>query len=173
MALVQQYPLSAPAAYPRNQWYVVGFSSDFTRELTQRWCLGEPLVMYRTAAGQPVALADRCVHRRYPLSRGRLIGDAIRCGYHGATFASSGACVAIPAQERIAAQFAVKSYPLVERWNWVWIWPGDPALADPDRIPDHEALGLTDPRQDAEAGGYLCLDARYQLLNETSSISRT
>jgi len=28
------------------------------------------------------------------------------------------------------------AYPLVERWNWVWIWMGDPALADDKLIPN-------------------------------------
>jgi vanillate O-demethylase monooxygenase subunit len=30
----------------------------------------------------------------------------------------------------------VRSYPLVERHRYVWVWMGDPALADPSKVPD-------------------------------------
>ena len=29
-----------------------------------------------------------------------------------------------------------RSYPVVDRYRFVWVWPGDPALADPALIPD-------------------------------------
>ena len=45
-----------------------------------RWCFTAP------EPGTAVALADRCVHRRYPLSESRLDGDTIVCGYHGFTY---------------------------------------------------------------------------------------
>ena len=44
------------------------------------------VVMYRTSTGEVVAMEDRCPHRAFPLSRGRLDGDRVVCGYHGFTF---------------------------------------------------------------------------------------
>ena len=55
---------------------------------------------------------------------------------------------------------------MVEKSLWIWIWMGDPALADPTLIPDHEKLGL-------ERAGYTVTEffrmdvpGNYQLLHE-------
>lgn len=42
----------------------------------------------------------------------------------------------MPSQDTINPSACVKSYPIVERHRFVWIWPGDPALTDPDLVPD-------------------------------------
>ena len=42
----------------------------------------------------------------------------------------------MPSQDTINPVACVKSYPIVERHRFVWVWIGDPALADPDRVPD-------------------------------------
>jgi vanillate O-demethylase monooxygenase subunit len=123
-------------AFARNQWYVVAYAREVGRELLGRTVLGEPLVLCRTEEdGRPVALHDRCVHRRYPLSAGGLDGDRIVCGYHGFTYDTTGACVYVPGQKRIPRTARVTSYPVVEQDALVWVWIGDPALADPGTIP--------------------------------------
>ena len=60
------------AAYPLNQWYAAAFSDEVTRQPLGRTLLERQVVLYRAQAGAPVALADRCVHRRAPLSQGAL-----------------------------------------------------------------------------------------------------
>ena len=94
------------------------------------------MVLFRRTDGAPAALEDQCCHRQLPLSLGKIEGDGLRCGYHGYRFDASGECVEIPGQTTIPANAGVRSFPVVERWHWVWIWPGDPALADPSKIPD-------------------------------------
>jgi vanillate O-demethylase monooxygenase subunit len=42
----------------------------------------------------------------------------------------------MPSQETINPSACVRAYPVVERHRFVWIWPGDPALADASAIPD-------------------------------------
>jgi vanillate O-demethylase monooxygenase subunit len=98
--------------------------------------LGEPVVFYRCEDGTPVALEDRCCHRRAPLSRGKVIGDRLQCGYHGFTFAASGACVAIPGQDNVPPRIGVRSYTLAERHGFIWIWMREGSKADPSHIPD-------------------------------------
>jgi vanillate O-demethylase monooxygenase subunit len=120
----------------RNGWYVAAFSDEIGRAPLSRVLLGEPIVFYRREDGIPVALEDRCCHRRAPLSKGKVIGDCLQCGYHGFTFDASGACVAIPGQDNIPARIGVRSYSLVERYGFAWIWMGDAAKADPSLIPD-------------------------------------
>src|SRR5690349_2642414 len=130
----------------RNAWYVAAWSDEITRTPMQRTILGEDVLLYRREDGTAVALADRCAHRGYPLSAGRLIGDNIQCGYHGFEYDGSGVCVKVPAQQRIPNRARVRHYPLTEAHRWVWIWMGDEDAAHTVPIPDTH--WMTDPRWD-------------------------
>lgn len=121
-----------------NEWYVAAFSNEVGRELTPRMLLGKRVVMYRTLAGEAVALEDRCAHRSFPLSRGRLDGDDIICGYHGFRYDSAGDLVEVPSQKACPRSVGVRRYTVVEKGPLLWIWLGDQALADESRLP-HQA----------------------------------
>lgn len=118
--------------FVRNCWYVAGWSRDISRDLTATRIMDEDIVLYRTTDGAVAALADECPHKRLPLSLGRLKGDAVECGYHGMTFGADGRCARIPGQSRIPRNACVRAYPTHEADGIVWIWMGDPALADPE-----------------------------------------
>lgn len=120
-----------------------------------------PLLLWRDGLGNVVVLADRCCHRAAPLSRGRREGDKIRCMYHGLLFDSSGKCVEIPSQDFIPPAARVRSYPVVERFNWIWVWMGDTASADPALIPDTHYL--EDPAWRGTPG-YMHYAANYLLV---------
>ena len=130
--------------YLRNCWYVAAWDSEVGAVPFVRTICGEPVMLYRTAAGSVAALEDRCCHRNLPLSMGKVEGDCIRCGYHGLKYDASGACIEIPGQKAIPPGARVKSFPLVERWKMLWIWMGDPARVDPGLLPHWD--GLDDPR---------------------------
>ncbi|WP_158849802.1 aromatic ring-hydroxylating dioxygenase subunit alpha [Saccharothrix deserti] len=148
--------------FARNQWYVAAYGHEIGRELFGRTILGEPLVFYRSEeTGEVVALADRCVHRRYPLSESRLEGDTIVCGYHGFTYDKAGTCVFVPGQARIPRTARVASYPVVEQDSFVWVWIGDRDRADEALIP--RAPWLADPDYTTVCG-MEPLAARYELL---------
>jgi phenylpropionate dioxygenase-like ring-hydroxylating dioxygenase large terminal subunit len=149
------------AAFARNQWYVAAYGREVGRELFARTVLGEPIVFYRTESGDVVGLADRCVHRRFPLSESRLDGDRIVCGYHGFTYDRAGSCVSVPGQTRIPRTARVPSYPVVEQDSFVWVWIGDRDLADPAAVP--RAPWLADPAY-TTVSGMEPLAARYELL---------
>lgn len=117
-------------------WYVAAASHELNRDLLGRVFVDQPVVLYRKQDGSPVALEDRCSHRFYPLSAGELQGDAIVCGYHGLEFDCTGACVRVPGQKTVPSGADIHAFPVEERWKLVWIWMGDPALADPDLIPE-------------------------------------
>lgn len=120
----------------RNAWYVAAWDTEIGSEPLARTLLGEPVVLFRTADGAPVALEDRCCHRQLPLSKGKVIGEEIQCGYHGLRFDRQGRCTQVPGQASIPPNAAVRSFRLCERWRWIWIWMGDPQLADEGAIPD-------------------------------------
>ena len=128
----------------RNAWHVAGWSMDLADETPFAITIaGDPLVIWRSAAGTLHALEDRCVHRFAPLSLGRCEGDGLRCMYHGLRFAADGRVVEIPGQHDIPASARVRSYPAIERHSWLWVWLGDPVLADAALIPP--AVGFDDP----------------------------
>jgi vanillate O-demethylase monooxygenase subunit len=127
--------MDAPA-YPLNAWYAAAWDVEVKRSLLARTICDRRLVLYRTQYGKPVALADACWHRLVPLSRGHLRGDEVVCAYHGLVFDPNGRCTHMPSQETINPSACVRAYPVAEKHRFVWIWPGDPALADPAKIPD-------------------------------------
>ncbi|WP_372498695.1 Rieske 2Fe-2S domain-containing protein [Yinghuangia soli] len=148
--------------FARNQWYVAAFADEVGRDLLARTLLGEPVVLYRTEAdGRVVALADRCVHRRFPLSASSLDGDRVVCGYHGFTYDTTGTCVAVPGQARVPRTARVAAYPAVEQDTLVWVWIGDPERADPLAIP--RAPHLADPGM-TTVRGMEPIDCDYGLL---------
>ena len=126
----------AKADFPRDAWYAVAWDTDLKHELLARTVCNKPLVMYRTAEGKPVVLEDACWHRLLPLSKGRLDGDEVVCGYHGLVFNSSGRCTYMPSQSTMNPSACVRSYAVVERHRFVWVWMGNPALADTSKVPD-------------------------------------
>ena len=160
------YPLPDGLFAARNQWYIAAWSEEVTREPMERWILDEPVALYRTESGKPVALEGRCPHRSFPLGRSRVSGDNIQCGYHGITFRPDGSCAAIPSQSAVPAACRVRSYPIVEQWRWLWIWMGDPALADESLIPSEDELGLGDGDHLIVSGGYNLVAGRYMLLHD-------
>ena len=135
----------------RNHWYVAAWGDDIGRVPLDRVLLGESVCLFRKEDGTPVALENRCPHRNLPLSEGKLIGDIVQCAYHGLEFAPDGICVHVPGQSEVPAWARVKSYPVVERDRWLFIWMGDPAKADHDTIPDFHA-SLSDPAWDVVTG---------------------
>lgn len=154
------------AEFPLDQWYVAAFGREVTSAPLARTLLGIPVALYRTAEGAAVALLDRCPHRGMPLSHGELREGGLRCPYHGLEFAPSGRCVRIPNDEHIPPAMKVESYPVVERWELLWIWLGNPDRADPELIPCHDDLGLTAPGFYSEAGIHVTTTVNYLLAFE-------
>jgi phenylpropionate dioxygenase-like ring-hydroxylating dioxygenase large terminal subunit len=145
----------------RNQWYCAALAEEIGRAPLGRIFLNEPVVMYRKADGAAVALEDRCCHRRAPLSKGKIEGDNLRCGYHGLLYEPGGRVIWAPGQDKLPPGAEVRSYPLCEKHGWVWIWMGDPALSDPKAAP---AFHWYDAPGWASCGACLDVKANYMLL---------
>lgn len=145
--------------YVLNTWYPLTWSRNVGRALTTHTILEQQVVLYRTESGRVVAMEDACPHRLLPLSMGKLKGDAIECGYHGMTYDCSGKCVRVPGQELIPSSAFVKTYPTHENMGLVWIWTGDPALADPRKVFDLPQYH--DPAWSAIEGDALEIQTNY------------
>ncbi len=145
--------------FVRNSWYVVGWSNDLTDQIAPHEILGQRIAVFRNAKGQASALEDRCPHRLLPLSKGKLVGGNIQCGYHGMTFNAAGTCVRVPGQDNTPDRAFVRAFPVVERHGVIWIWMGDEALADESDIFDIPEL--SDPKWHIHHGGHLHIKAHY------------
>lgn len=153
--------------YPRNAWYVLATSGEVGgdgggRPLGRR-AVDTSVVLWRTGDGTPVALEDRCAHRPYPLSLGRVEGDTIVSGYTGFVYRADGVCVRVPTQPHVPIGARVRAFPVHDDGSFVWVWTGDPAraaLRPPPRTP-----WLADPGW-ASSGDTLDTAADVLLLHE-------
>jgi phenylpropionate dioxygenase-like ring-hydroxylating dioxygenase large terminal subunit len=149
--------------YLLNAWYAAAASSEVTTDPRRRTLLDMPVVLYRTEGGGAHILMDRCPHRFVPLSRGRVVGELLECGYHGLRFDSSGTCAFNPHGDgAIPPNAKVRGFPVMERYGYVWFWPGDVEAADPLALPAFPFL--EDPEHFAVDQGYIHANANYQLI---------
>jgi phenylpropionate dioxygenase-like ring-hydroxylating dioxygenase large terminal subunit len=150
--------------YAKNIWYVAAWSRDLKpNQPLGVHILVEPNVLWRNEQGGIAALEDRCVHRLAPLSLGRCEGDKLRCMYHGLLYEASGAVTEIPGQDVIPPQAKVRSYPVVDRHSWIWVWMGEVLTADETLIPP--AVGFDDSNF-ILGSGQLDYAAEARLIND-------
>ena len=126
-----------------------------------RTILNIPLALWRDSEGQGRGLRGHVLPSRAPLSRGRCEGNAVRCLYHGLLFDRGGQCIEVPSQDGVPANACVRTFPIVERHRWVWIWMGEAGKADPALIPDTH--WLDDPAW-RSLEGYTHYDTNYLLI---------
>jgi phenylpropionate dioxygenase-like ring-hydroxylating dioxygenase large terminal subunit len=129
----------------RNSWYVAAWSEEVGHGRPfGRTIVNEPIVMYRSSVGDVVALEGRCAHRHMPLAHGKIVGDTLVCCYHCLTY----------------------GYPAVERYGAIWLWMGDPQLADEAKIFDCSPI---DPAGERAHKFYWHVKANYLYLNDNLS----
>lgn len=146
----------------KNIWYIAAWDDEVVPgRLFHRTLVETPVVFFRDSEGIVRAIGNRCPHRFAPLHMGELVGDSVQCRYHGLRFGTDGQCVHNPhGNGAIPKAAQVPSYPTFERYGAIWIWLGDPALADPAKLPEFSVL---DPARYAAGHGYLKAKAHYEL----------
>lgn len=144
----------------KNTWYVACMPNDFQDKPLGRKICGESMVFYRGAKGQAVALEDFCPHRGAPLSLGFVKYGNLVCGYHGLEMGCEGKTIAMPGQ-RVRGFPAIRSFPVVERFGFVWVWPGQAEKANEDLIPKFEFF---DNPAWAYGGGLYHIACDYRLM---------
>lgn len=122
-----------------NYWYAIGWASQLkSGEIMPVVIWQQAIAVYRDANGQLHALEDACPHKGVALHNGKVQGCHLACSYHGWEFNGSGQCVSIPylPKEQKLPRAQVRSYPVQEKYNLIWIFPGDPSLATTEQPPD-------------------------------------
>jgi phenylpropionate dioxygenase-like ring-hydroxylating dioxygenase large terminal subunit len=101
-----------------DHWQPVTRSCDLGKKPLGVTLAGEPLALFRTTGGMAAAVSDVCPHRRLKLSAGEVVGDRIRCKYHGWTFNSCGYGES-PATPKMTT--CTVSYDVREEHGLVWM----------------------------------------------------
>ncbi len=146
--------------FPKNAWYVACTPDDIDRQPLGRTICGEPMAFFRGEQGRAAAVEDFCPHRGAAMSKGRVCEGKLVCGYHGLTMDCNGKTVSMPGQ-RVGGFPQVRSYPVIERYGFVWVWPGDASLADPAALPHLEWAESPDW---AYGGGLYHVQCDYRLM---------
>jgi renierapurpurin 18,18'-hydroxylase len=121
-----------------NYWYPVSWAHTLKPgKVLPVVVWQQAIAIYRDAEGQVHALEDACPHRGVALHKGEVQGKFLACRYHGWQFNGDGHCVDIPylptGQKLPCAQ--ARSYPVQERYGIIWVFPGDPTLAETQHPP--------------------------------------
>lgn len=105
--------------------------------------LGEDIVLFLDADGQPAALRDRCCHRTARLSKGRCVNGALECGYHGWTYDAGGRVIRIPQFDEgrpIPPECGTPAYRCVGRYGYAWVALEEPIAPIPE-VPEFGVPG--------------------------------
>ena len=121
----------------KNEWYVACRADEITDKPLGRKICNESMVFFRGLESKVSAVEDFCPHRGAPLSLGRVCNGQLVCGYHGLTMGCDGHTVSMPGHN-VRGFEPVKSFPVIERYGFVWVWPGDASKADPSKMPVFE-----------------------------------
>jgi len=146
--------------FPMNAWYIACTPDEIADKPLGRSICGLRVAIYRGAGGKVAAVEDFCPHRGAALSLGRVVDGNLMCGYHGLVMGCDGRTVSMPMQ-RVGGFPCIRSYPVAERHGFVWLWPGDAALADEAAIP---ALEWSDNPEWAFGGGLYHIHCDYRLM---------
>jgi phenylpropionate dioxygenase-like ring-hydroxylating dioxygenase large terminal subunit len=101
-----------------DHWHPILPSRLLKRQPVAVRLAGHDLALFRTADGRLGALEEKCPHRRMRLSMGTVVGDKLRCRYHGWTFDCAGAGES-PATPKLYAH--AQSFAACELHDAVWV----------------------------------------------------
>ncbi len=103
-----------------DHWHPVLLASDLRHKPLLVKVAGHEVAVFRTASGAVAALREECPHRRMRLSLGSVVGEKVRCRYHGWTFTRDGQGES-PGTPKLHA--CTLAYDAREEHGVVWIKP--------------------------------------------------
>ncbi|MCA9771606.1 MAG: Rieske 2Fe-2S domain-containing protein, partial [Myxococcales bacterium] len=135
-----------------NGWFAVAWSSDLARgDVKPVRYFGEDLVVFRTRSGEVRVLNALCAHLGAHLAHGgRVMGETIRCPFHGWRYDGEGRCAQIPYCDRIPPKARVRSWPVTEANGMIFAWhhaQDKPPHWEVPEIPELRDANWTEPRR--------------------------
>ena len=122
-----------------DHWYAVEHSHALRPGAvieTRFW--QRSIALFRGQDGTIGAVENRCAHRQVKLSLGEVAGCRLVCPYHGWQYDTAGRLVAIPHAlfGQPMPRVRLAAFPVRERYGLIWLFPGDPALAEATGMPE-------------------------------------
>lgn len=137
-----------------NMWYPICQTERVKDRPVGIRRLGQDVVVWRDSRGEVHAHEDRCLHRGAKLSVGQVMGDTLRCAYHGWCYDATGQCVTIPtskiAETKLAPRLLLPRFEIQERSGLVWAYFAE-NLTEPA-----PSLVLPEELEDSDYSGFIC-----------------
>lgn len=132
-------------------WFSVSRSHELAvGEVKEVQAFDRELVLYRTRSGLPVLQDAYCPHLGANLAvEGRVVGESVRCPFHGWRFGTDGKCVEIPYCDEIPERARIRSWHVEERNGEIYVWFHPENTAPQWGLPELPELGdpkWTEPR---------------------------
>ena len=134
-----------------NGWFAVEWSRDLIAgEVKRIRYFDRELVLFRTRSGVPRVLDAYCPHLGAHIGEGgRVIGETVRCPFHGWRFDGDGSCVEIPYCKRIPTSARLQAWNVAERNRMIFVWhhaEGKPPSWDVPTMPELDDKEWSEPR---------------------------
>ena len=126
-----------------NGWYAVAWSSEIAiGEVVSRLVTGNEVVVFRTDRSVTV-MAAHCAHLGAHLGMGgRVVGETIRCPFHGFCFDTAGACVATGYGTPPPAGLQARIWPVNETDGAVFVWHHESGSPPEWELPAFDSAGF-------------------------------
>jgi phenylpropionate dioxygenase-like ring-hydroxylating dioxygenase large terminal subunit len=129
MTIAEEDAAESPLAlssyrYPTG-WYIVGYASDIGPGTVQRLhYFGQELVCFRGQSGTFAVLDAYCQHLGGHLGvGGTVVGDQIKCPFHGWQWNADGTNALIPySKEQCKQHVRIRHYPVMDWYGFVVMW---------------------------------------------------
>ena len=149
-------------------WFSVARSHELqVGEVKQVQAFDRELVLYRTRSGVPVLQDAYCPHLGANLAvGGRVVGESIRCPFHGWRFGAEGKCEEIPYCEEIPERARLRTWHTEEKNGEVYVWFHPENTAPQWELPELPELG--DPNWTSPRYAEFLVPAHVQDIAENS-----
>ena len=124
-------------------WYALGLSRELRRgSLWRRRLHGHELVVGRTESGTLLALDAYCPHLGAHVGHGgTVVGETIRCPFHGFRYDAGGRCVATEYGRAAPRSALMGTWPVREVGGVIVVWAGAPETGPTWEVPSLDMRG--------------------------------
>jgi 3-ketosteroid 9alpha-monooxygenase subunit A len=113
-----------PLSMKPTGWFCVAWSDEVgAGDVRAMHYFGEEMVAWRGQSGRVTVMNAYCEHLGAHLGHGgHVVDEVIQCPFHGWQWSAEGRNVCIPYQDRPNRGRRIRTYPVVERNDAIWIW---------------------------------------------------
>lgn len=128
---LESYPMGS--TFP-NGWFRVSTVDELpVGEVKYITICGRHLALFRGEDSEVKCIDAHCPHLGANMAiGGQVVGNCLRCPFHGWTFDGKGQCKSIPYQPNVPAQAKTRSYHVVEYYEIILVW-----IHALDKVPDY------------------------------------